>query len=179
MQLFAAWNYTMKKIKFLIKLKKEGKLEIVEPSEEVSQSYLQKSNSHLDAAKILFASNKLEEAVSMAYYGMYHSLLALLFKCGIKSENHTGSIMLLKELFNEDNLAKDITFGKKERIDKQYYTDFKLTKLDCEDMIKKAENFIVELKKIIKQLNEEKTAKLIFELNSILNLKNIQNDKKK
>ena len=46
-------------------------------------------------------------------------------------------------------------------------------------MIKKAENFIVELKKIIKQLNEEKTAKLIFELNSILNLKNIQNDKKK
>jgi len=167
MQLFAAWNYTMKKIKFLIKLKKEGKLEIVEPSEEVSQSYLQKSNSHLDAAKILFASNKLEDAVSMAYYGMYHSLLALLFKCGIKSENHTGSIMLLKELFNEDNLAKDITFGKKERIDKQYY------------MIKKAENFIVELKKIIKQLNEEKTAKLIFELNSILNLKNIQNDKKK
>ena len=158
----------MKKIKFLINLKKEGKLEITEPSQEIAESYLQKSDSHLESAKILFASEKLEESVSMAYYGMYHSLLSLLFKCGIKSENHAASILLLKELFNENALSKEISFGKKERIDKQYYTEFKLTKLDCEDMIKKTENFVINIKNLIKRFNEENIAKFRKELNDTL-----------
>lgn len=161
----------MRKIKFLIKLKKEEKLNIIEPSEEVAESYLRKSESHLEAAKILLGTEKLEESVSMSYYAMYHVLLALLFKCGIKSENHVASILLLKELFNESDLAKEISFGKKERIDKQYYTDFKLTKLDCEDMMKKAENFIIGSKNIIKQLNEEKITQLRDELNDALEQK--------
>ncbi len=158
----------MKRINLLIKLKEEGKLEIVEPSEEIAESYLRKSESHFESAKILLKENKLEESVSIAYYGMYHVLLALLFRCGIKSENHAASILLLKELFNESNLAGIISFGKKERIDKQYYTDFKLTKLDCDDMIKKTEDFIVECKRIIKQLNEEKISKLRKELKNAL-----------
>jgi len=158
----------MKKINFLIRLKKEGKLGIIEPSEEVTESYLQKSESHFEAAKILLASEKLEESVSMAYYGMYHCLMALLFRCGIKSENHAASILLLKELFNESSLAKKISFGKKERIDKQYYTDFTLTKLDCEEMIKKAEDFIVGCKRIVKHLNEEKISKLKQEVSTAL-----------
>ena len=138
----------MKRISFLIRLRKEGKLEVVEPSEEVKLSYLEKSDSHFESAKILLKAEKLEESVSIAYYAMYHCLLALLFKCGIKSENHAASILLLKELFNEIDLANEISFGKKERIDKQYYADFKLTTLDCEEMIKKAESFIVKCKKI-------------------------------
>ena len=158
----------MKKIIFLIKLKNEGKLEIIEPSDEVTESYLQKAESHFEAAKILLASNKLEECVSMSYYGMYHSLLALLFKCGIKSENHAASILLLKDLFKESNIAEIISFGKKERIDKQYYTDFKLTKLECEDMIEKSENFIIECKRLIKNLNEEKISNLRDELKAAL-----------
>jgi len=158
----------MKKINFLIKLKKKGKLEILEPSEEIVESYLQKSESHFEAAKILLSVEKFEESVSMAYYGMYHNLLALLFKCGIKSENHAASILLLKELFNESDLAKEISFGKKERVDKQYYTDFKLTRLDCKEMIMKTENFIVECKNIIKQLNEKKINELRRELSNAL-----------
>jgi len=158
----------MKKISFLIKLRKEGKLETVEPSNEVAESYLQKSDSHFESAKILLKSEKLEESVSIAYYAMYYCLLALLFKCGIKSENHAGSILLLKELFNENDLADEISFGKKERIDKQYYTDFKLTKSDCEDMVKRAEGFIVECRKVIKQLNEEKISGLREKLNNVL-----------
>lgn len=154
----------MKKIKFLIKLNEEGKLNITEPSVEIADSYAQKSDSHLESAKILLKSNKLEESVSMAYYSMYHILLSLLFRCGIKSENHAASILLLNELFKEDNLAKEISFGKKERIDKQYYTDFRLSRLDCDDMMKRAEGFITGLKIIIKNLNEEKILKLRYEL---------------
>lgn len=146
----------MKKINFLIKLNKDDKLEIVEVSPEVSESYLKKSESHFESAKILMRENKLEESVSMAYFGMYHSLLALLFRCGIKCENHSACIILLKELFHEENLEKDINSAKAERIDKQYYTDFSINKKDCENMLKASESFIFKVKSLIKSLNEEK-----------------------
>ena len=90
----------MKKINFLIKLKKERKLELIEPSEEIKESYIKKSESNLMSAKILSENNKLEESVGLAYYSMYNQLLALLSKIGIKSENHSASIILLKELFD-------------------------------------------------------------------------------
>ena len=86
----------MKTSNFLNKLKKEKKLELIEPSREVRESYLKKSESNLVSAKILLKSNMLEESVSLAYYSMYHILIALLFYVGIKSENHTASIVLLK-----------------------------------------------------------------------------------
>ncbi len=87
----------MKSTKFLIKLKKEGKLEIIEPSENVAQSYADKSQSHLESSKILLASGKLEESVSMEYYGMYHILLAILFQVECKR--------IIKHL-NEEKISK-------------------------------------------------------------------------
>lgn len=143
----------MKEINFLKKIKKEGKLELVEPSEEVKQSYILKSESNLISAKILLESDRLEESVGLAYYSMYHLLTALLFKVGIKSENHSVSIILLKELFSQDN-AK-ILNAKTERLDKQYYIDFIITKSDVQDTIKKAEMFNAELIDFISKLNLE------------------------
>jgi uncharacterized protein (UPF0332 family) len=64
----------MKKTNFLNKIKKEGKLELVQPSEEMKQSYLIKSESNIISAKILLTNGRLEESVSLAYYSMYHLL---------------------------------------------------------------------------------------------------------
>ena len=129
----------MKKLDFLKKLEEEGKLKLTTPSEEVKQAYLEKSASYLESAKLLLKNDKLEEAVSMAYYSMYYSLLSLLFKVGIKSENHTASVLLLKEILDLDN--SKILKAKKERIDKQYYIDFKIAEEDVRDLIKTAEGF--------------------------------------
>jgi len=141
----------MKKMNFLIKLQKEGKLKMIEPSEEIKKSYLNKSESNLISSKILFENNRFEESISMAYYSMYTSLNALLFQVGIKCENHSGAIFLLKELFGLDNSG--ISFAKRERIDKQYYVDFNVTMEQVLDMIRIAEesnremlNFIAVLK---------------------------------
>lgn len=146
----------MKRIQFLTKMIKEGKLQLVNPSENISYSYLSKSDSNLESAKILLKSDKLEESISLSYYSMYHCLLALLFKHGIKSENHTASIILLRELFKEKDLADIIGLAKKERIDKQYYIDFEVTRDDCEDMIKKTEKFTIKCKILIKKLDNDK-----------------------
>ncbi|MDD1660485.1 MAG: HEPN domain-containing protein, partial [Methanomicrobiales archaeon] len=92
---------------------------LVAPSQEISGSYLAKSDSFLESARILREAEHLEEAVSMAYYSMYHAMTALLFRAGIRCENHAGAIMLLEELFGMDISALDE--AKRMRVDTQYY----------------------------------------------------------
>jgi uncharacterized protein (UPF0332 family) len=144
----------MKRIDFLVKLQNEGKLELVEPSELIKESYMVKSESYMSSAKLLFENNRLEESVSMAYYSMYYLLTALLFRTGIKCENHSASIILLKAVFNID--SSSIYFAKKERIDKQYYVDFSITEEEVETIISTAEEFNAELTDFIARLNSEK-----------------------
>jgi hypothetical protein len=50
---------SMKKISFLSKLKREGKLQIVSPSETIKDSYLAKFESNLTSAKILLENDRL------------------------------------------------------------------------------------------------------------------------
>ena len=84
--------------------------------------------------------------------------MALLFKVGIKSENHTASIILLKELFGIDN--KEIKVAKKERINKQYYVDFKITEIEVRRLIRMAENFNSMLFDFIEKLKNEEIERI-------------------
>lgn len=150
----------MKELNFLKKLKRKGIIELVEPSEEMKLSYLTKADNCLKSAKILFQNKLYENSTSEAYYCMYNSLLSLLFKIGIKSENHSASIVLFDKLFENNELSKIISWAKEERIDKQYYVEtqqiVKATKESCNEMILKVENFLVKMKLLISELNNEK-----------------------
>ncbi|MBN2251762.1 MAG: hypothetical protein JW724_06790 [Candidatus Altiarchaeota archaeon] len=42
-------------------LHSEGRFELVEPNENIKESYLRKSESYLSSTKLLFANGKLEE----------------------------------------------------------------------------------------------------------------------
>ncbi|MBL7053573.1 MAG: HEPN domain-containing protein [Candidatus Portnoybacteria bacterium] len=149
----------MKEIIFLKKLKKTRKLELVESSEEMKLSYLTKSQNCLKSARILFQNELYENSTSEAYYCIYNSLLALLFKVGIKSENHSASIILFEKLFDNKDLAKIALWAKEERIDKQYYVEteqiIKATKESYNEMIMKAEDFLLKMKVIINELGNE------------------------
>jgi len=136
---------------FLKKLFNQGKLKIVDSSEEIKDSYIEKSGSNLTSAKILLENDLLEESITLTYYSMYNSVIALMFKCGIKCENHSASIILLKEIFEIDN--SKLFYAKKERIDKQYYTDFDIKKQEVIDAIRDAEMFTNELIDFISKMN--------------------------
>jgi uncharacterized protein (UPF0332 family) len=144
----------MKKINFLSRLYREGKLRLVSPNETIKNSYVAKSESNLASAKILLDNQRLEESVSLAYYSMYNMLTAILFQVGIKCENHTASIILLNALFGIDN--KSISFAKDERIDKQYYVDFAVTKEDTVELIETAEEFNKNLFDFSSKMNSQK-----------------------
>lgn len=156
----------MKKSDFFNRLNEEGKLQLVPPSEEIMTSYLKKSDSHLISAKLLLKNDRLEESVSLAYYSMYYMLLSLFFRVGIKCENHSAGIILIKELFSIDNSL--ISYAKKERIDKQYYVDFKIMKEEVEELIEAAEIFNSKILDFIEKLNSEKIAEFRIKMETLL-----------
>ena len=156
----------MKESDFFNRLQEEGKLQLVPPSEEIMTSYLKKSDSHLISAKLLLENDRLEESVSLAYYSMYYMLLSLFFRVGIKCENHSAGIILLKELFSIDNSL--ISYAKKERIDKQYYVDFKIMKEEVKELIEAAEIFNSKILDFIEKLNSEKIAEFRIKMETLL-----------
>src|SRR3989344_5357445 len=163
----------MKELNFLKKLKRKGIIELVESSEEMKLSYLTKAENCLKSANILFQNRLYENSTSEAYYCMYNSLLSLLFKIGIKSENHSASIILLDKLFEKEDLVKIISWAKEERIDKQYYVEsqqiVKVTKESCNEMMLKAEDFLVKMKLLINELSNEKISSVRDNFMNLLN----------
>jgi len=113
----------------------------------------------MKSAKVLLQHNLYENSISMAYYAMYNLLMATLFKTGIKCENHSGPILLLKLLFKEDGLFKQISEAKKERIDKQYYVTIEkdeITRDVAEELLRNAEDFVLDIKVFCKRLTLNK-----------------------
>ena len=143
----------MKKMSFLNKLYKKKKLQLVEPSENVKTAYLQRSDESLISAKTLLNIGNLKDSVALSYYSMYHCLLALLFRVGIKCENHVAAIILLRKVFEIDN--RKISKSKEERVDKQYYVGFRMEQEEAQESINTAEEFITEIIEFIDKLNEE------------------------
>ena len=145
----------MKDWDLLGKISAEGRLELVDPSEEISESFMKKAEDCLKSAEVLLPENLYENSISMSYYAMYNSLTVLLRKVGIKCENHTAAIVLLKLLFKEKNLWVVIKESKEERIDTQYYIKIESTKETAKDLSAKAENFVVAVKFKANNLKEE------------------------
>ncbi|MDP2672495.1 MAG: HEPN domain-containing protein [Nanoarchaeota archaeon] len=156
----------MKSSNFLNKLKTEKLLNLVEPSDEISKSYLIKSDKCIQVAKLAYDAGIYENAVSEAYYSIYNAVMSLFFKCGIKCENHSGAVIIIKEIFNLDKLHAIFLEFKKDRIDNQYYLPIlgteSVNKEKCSERIKTAQNFNAELKAhigriSIQQINDLRT----------------------
>ena len=100
------WRCILTKQGFLKKLYNDKDLQLVAPNDVVKAAYLKKSESFLASAKLLRDNERFEESVSLTYYSMYYSVLALLFATGIKCENHSATIILLDDIFGIDNSAR-------------------------------------------------------------------------
>lgn len=129
------------------------------PSENLKISYLKKAEDCLKSAKILYQNRLYENATAEAYYCMYNSLLALLFKAGIKSTNHAGSILVFKKLFGNSELAGVISKAKGERIDKQYHVEpgyaHSVGSGPCRKIITDAEHFMLRIRIIADGMRKE------------------------
>lgn len=147
----------MKNLDFLNKLKRKKILQLVDVSEDISKAYLIKSDKCIRVAKLAFEAGIYENAISEAYYSIYNAVMSLFYKCGIKCENHSGAVILIKELFDLEDLYDIFSEFKKDRIDNQYYLPIKnsepINKEKCNTRIKTAQRFNLEMRNIINRLN--------------------------
>lgn len=103
----------MNKYTFLHRMQKKGKIKMVEPSEEIFNSYILKSEDCTKSSKLLLDEGLYENSISLSYYSMYNALTALFFKIGLKCENHTASIILFKIVFKDEDLYDMIKEAKR------------------------------------------------------------------
>lgn len=144
----------MTKQGFFQRLHKEKALMLVEPSDDIRDAFFKKSESYLASARLLLDNERYEESVSMGYFSMYYSVMALFFATGIKCENHSATIRLLKSIFGIDTAA--IESAKAERIDKQYYVASAPVRSEVITLIRNAESFNALLLDAISRLTNEK-----------------------
>lgn len=67
--------------------------------ENLIKSYIEKAEKRLEVAESLFNLNYYEDAVSRAYYAVFHAVQALLLSEGEKVETHKEAITLFGLLF--------------------------------------------------------------------------------
>ena len=72
-------------------------------------------------------------------------MLIIFFKCGIKCENHSVAVILIKRLFELNELYEIFSEFKKDRIDNQYYLPIidsePVTKEKCNEKLLTAKRF--------------------------------------
>ena len=143
----------MRRLDFLKRLHKEAALQLVAPSDEMKSAYLKKAESNLISARLLLDNDLFEQSVSMAYYSMYYSVLALFFATGIKCENHTVASWFLADVFGIE--STDLESARKERLDKEYYVLAAPVRPEVEARIKTAESFNAVLLDKIERLTQQ------------------------
>jgi len=166
------WKIFIDTQSFLKRVFNKGKLSIKQESIEICKSYLLNSEDCIQSAKLLNNNKLHKNSIIMSYYSMYNALQALLFRTGIKCENHTASIILLKLLFDEKELFVIIKSAKKQRIEKQYYVNTtennESIKKTAIELINKDEYFFNSIKIAIKTLNRNKIDNIKNKLDKLL-----------
>ena len=125
---------------------------------ELIKGYIQKAEGKLGVARRLFASGDYEDAVSRAYYAVYHATQALLLTEGQRAETHRGVITLFGLLFVKTgkfnkNLGKFLANLKDDRESVDYEVFSYIEKETAETALKEAEEFLKESKIYLKKID--------------------------
>ena len=113
---------------------------------------MNRAEESLSSSKTLLKIGNLRDSVALSYYAMYHSLLSLFFRVGIKCENHGAALIILKEIFKKDSAP--ISKAKSKREDTQYYLNSELTEKEAKKQIKSAEQVLSMIADFSEKLKE-------------------------
>lgn len=127
----------------------------MEPAiKELIKAYIEKADKKLEVSKKLLKAEEYEDAVSRAYYAVYHATQALLLSEGEKAETHKGVITLFGLLFIKTgklkkDLGKYLANLKDDRESGDYEVFSYVDKETAEVAIEEATEFLKESKKYL------------------------------
>lgn len=119
--------------------------------------HLELAEEELSSAHLLLQNGKLRDAISRAYYSMFHAAKALLLTKGINPKKHSGVVRMfglhfVDEGFIEKIYAKYLTsaFTLRSRADYDiYYTP---SPEEVKDIVENAERFLERIKRALEEL---------------------------
>ncbi len=143
----------MDQIKWCCRQKKG--IRIIEPNENVSESYIQKGEESLS---VMLVSPSDDWKIITAYYTCYNGLYALIRKAGFESEIHDCTLALMHFFDFTKEEIMFLTNLKVKRINVQYYS--KKESMITENMVK---SFILRCKEILHKSDFTKIRETIRE----------------
>lgn len=126
-------------------------------SRRLVQASLRRAEKALRSAKLLLEHSELEDAISRAYYAMFHAARAILFSKGVIAKTHRGTIsqfderIVKKGIMGEeyaDALRK--TFDLRQKSDYELYTESDEQRV--KEAVTQAERFMGKVKESLKPL---------------------------
>jgi uncharacterized protein (UPF0332 family) len=124
--------------------------------QDLIATQIEKSREKLDAAKTLLREGFIDDAISRAYYSMFHAASAVLLSEGITVESHSAlktmfGLHLIKTGKIEKKYGQWLNKLKDERENGDYdiFTSFELE--DAKNGVNEAEEFLEEMRKYLIQ----------------------------
>jgi len=120
------------------------------------KEYLNQAEEELNASYVLFEKEFYREAISRAYYSMFHATQALLILKEIYPKSHKGVIQKFGEEFVKPGLLEKkmgyiLSQAETMRLKADYDVGVKITKEECEEILDNCEFFIKKIKYTIKK----------------------------
>lgn len=117
------------------------------PNKDLLEGYLDASKDKLDSARILYENKKFADAVSRAYYAVFHCAQALLLSIGVKAISHAGvrqlfGLHFIKKGVLDKKLGKYLKNLKDERENGDYGIFTLIDREDAQKAIAEAKEFI-------------------------------------
>lgn len=125
--------------------------------------------SQLISSKMLFEGGQYRDSVTMSYYAMYSSALALLLKKSISPKTHEGTLRQLAKEYVKTGLLSKKTYGylydaRETRNDSSYGYSKTFTEEDAEELILQAEKFINEVETLLWFFLKGEGKKILFKI---------------
>jgi len=123
---------------------------------EIAEAHLRKARERLEASEKLLDDGFYEDAVSRAYYAMYHAAKACLILESSSPKTHEGVISEFGRLFIltgkvDDTLGKALSVAKEDREDSDYEVYAEIDTEEAKKVIKEAKNFLRKAEEIVRQ----------------------------
>lgn len=122
------------------------------------KQYMDQSEEELNAALLLYGKEFYREAISRAYYSMFHAAQALLYLRRISPKSHKGVIQKFGEEFIkpgllEKKMGQMLTQAESMRLKADYDVGAPIHKEECKEILDNCKDFLTQVKEAIKDFS--------------------------
>lgn len=147
------------------KKEKHKGLKKIKPDLEEAEMQIKKALSDLNTMQYLYEGKKTDWVASAAFYAMYHSLPAILYKLGYESRNQECTINAIEYFIQKGILNIDKSYiklirslqeteedAKKIREDMQYSSKTQFESERCDTLMNNAKKFVEKIRSVLEEL---------------------------